>query len=346
MQSLYSRFIKPILFRLDPEHAHELTVEMGLWASQFALTRSIFSSFQLKESEQAPFDWKGLHFPNRVGLAAGFDKNATMIPLMKMLGFGFLELGSITAQSSNGNAKPRLFRLPKDEAIINRMGLNNDGADCITNRIKLLNEDFPIGINIAKTHSPKILGDLAIQDYVYSFIKAEPVADYITLNISCPNTEEGKTFEDKETLKTLLSAIKNVRKTSKPVLIKLSVDLGKSLLKELVELSLNFGIDGFVCSNTSAKRLQLISPKYDVEVIGRGGLSGKPIFEKSIERVKWVREFAPNSLVIGVGGIFCGNDAKKYIEAGADLVQVYSGLIYKGSTLIKEINQTLKKVYF
>lgn len=343
MQTLYTRFIKPFLFKLDPEHAHELTVEVGLWVSKFALTRGAFSSFKLSKNEQASFDWKGLHFPNRVGLAAGFDKNATMISLMKQLGFGFLELGSITAQSSNGNPKPRLFRLPKDEAIINRMGLNNDGADCITSRIGKLNETFPIGVNIAKTHSPKILGDLAIQDYVYSFIKTEPVSDYITLNISCPNTEEGKTFEDKVTLKTLLSAIQNVRKTTKPVLIKLSVDLDKFLLKELVELSLDFKIDGFVCSNTSAKREQLISPKYDVELIGKGGLSGKPIFIKSLERVKWVREFAPNSLIIGVGGISSGNDAQKYIEAGANLVQVYSGLIYKGPFLIKEINQTLKK---
>lgn len=336
--NFYQQVVKPILFKFDPEFTHELTVKSGLLASHFDF---IFSEFVTTQSSNSTFEYKNLKFSNRVGLAAGFDKNATYIPLMKKLGFGYLEIGSITAEPSFGNQKPRLFRLPQDLALINRMGLNNDGAVEIMERLGKIEVDIPIGVNIAKTHSPKILGDLAIQDYCFSFEKAEPLADYITINISCPNTEEGKTFEEPEALKDLLFAIKEKREKKIPLLVKLSPDNNFTVLEQLIQICMDAEIDGFVCSNTSALRSNLTSSNSLIEQIGRGGLSGKPILDKSLNTVKQVRNLAPNAMIIGVGGITTPDDAIRYIDYGADLIQVYSGLVYQGPILVKQIRERI-----
>lgn len=344
MKNLYSTIAKPILFRLDPEIAHELTVETGLLVAKIPIIRDwVFQFFTSSSSPKLGFTWKGLHFPNRVGLAAGFDKNARYMPLMQRLGFGFLEIGSITAQASNGNQKPRLFRLPTDNALINRMGLNNEGADSIIKRLQDFEHHYPIGINIAKTHSTKILGEAAIQDYVQSFLLAQSVADYITINISCPNTEEGKTFEDPDTLRDLLTAIYQQKKTEKPILVKLSVDLEDSQLKELLSVCQHFNVDGYVCSNTSSQRKNLSTDLKTIEQIGKGGLSGKPIHQKSVDLVKRVKAFQSSAFVIGVGGIESPETAIHFLDAGADLIQIYTGLVYYGPELVKDINSAILK---
>jgi dihydroorotate dehydrogenase len=339
MKNFYSAYAKPLLFKLDPELAHELTVEMGLKAAQLPILRDwVFQPYECMNLPQLAFTWKGLHFPNRIGLAAGFDKNARFMPLMERLGFGFLEIGSITALQSSGNSKPRLFRLPADYALINRMGLNNDGAEVIMNRLHQFEHKYPIGVNIAKTHSAKILGDAAIEDYLKSFSLAEHIADYITINISCPNTEEGKTFEDPDTLNRLLSVIIKNKQTNKPILVKLSVDLNANQLQELITVCSSYKIDGYVCSNTSSQRFQLKTNLKTVKEIGKGGLSGNPIHQKSVELVRQVKSQQPNSLVIGVGGIDSPESAIHFIDAGADLIQLYTGLIYYGPQLVKDIN--------
>lgn len=339
--NFYADIVKPVLFNLDPEFAHELTVHTGVAFSDWPL----FSMFRAVESTQSQFHYKNLRFSNRVGLAAGFDKNAHYFPLMQQLGFGFLEIGSVTAQASEGNPKPRLFRLPTDAALINRMGLNNEGAFAITQRLSAKKPVVPFGINIAKTHSPSILGDAAIADYTQSFILSEPIADYITLNISCPNTEEGKTFEEPEALFNLLSSIKKHRTSAKPIFIKLSPDNTAEITKELVKISLSFEMDGFICSNTSSKREHLATPSQEINAIGKGGLSGKPILEKSIAMISLVKSFAPDSVLIGVGGICEPNDALRYVDSGADLIQVYTGMIYYGPALIRDIRTKLVTYY-
>lgn len=344
MKNLYSTLAKPLLFKLDPEFAHEITIETGLLLAKIPIIREWFFPFYSSSSSpKLSFNWRGLHFPNRVGLAAGFDKNARYMPLMQRLGFGFLEIGSITAQASNGNQKPRLFRLPADHALINRMGLNNEGAEIIIKRLQNFDHHYPIGINIAKTHSTKIVGEIAIQDYVQSFLMAESVADYITINISCPNTEEGKTFEEPETLRDLLTAIYQNKNTEKPLLVKLSVDLQETQLKELLSVCQHFNVDGYVCSNTSSQRKNLSTDQRTIEEIGKGGLSGKPIHQKSVDLVKQVKALQPSAFVIGVGGIESPETALHFLDAGADLIQIYTGLIYYGPELVKDINSAILK---
>lgn len=337
----YQNLIKPLLFRLDPENAHDSTLIFAKIANENFILRSLAHRIYYYQSDLIKQNILGLTFPSPIGLAAGFDKNALIAPIFYDLGFGFVEVGSITAQPSDGNPKPRAFRLPNDHALINRMGLNNEGVDKIAERIASTVSLIPLGINIAKTHNPNILGDDAIRDYVYSYQKVQQVADYITLNISCPNTAEGKTFEQKDALKELLSEISNIRQTaSPPTLVKFSVDLNRSELQELIEICEDYSIQGYVATNTSAKRFNLKTPQSVLNRIGRGGLSGRPIHSKSTQIIKWIHDVTGDSkTIIGVGGIDSFTSALEKIRAGANLIQVYTGLLYEGPGLIKNINQ-------
>jgi len=303
------------------------------------LAKSLYNYQSAKLSQQI---W-GLTFRNPIGLAAGFDKNGQIPEIMEALGFGFVEVGSITANPNTGNPKPRAFRLPKDRAIINRMGLNNDGAQTVVKRLKNKKLSIPLGINIAKTHDPKIMGDAAIQDYVQSFNEAKKVADYITVNISCPNTTEGKTFEDPAALDELLSALK-IRDDARvvPTTVKFSSDLTKNKLLQLLEICENHRIHGYVACNTSSSRKGLQTSESELDDIGRGGLSGKPIANKSVQIVEWISEATKGQKpIIGVGGIDDFSTALKMLLAGADLLQMYTGLIYEGPGLVKSINRQL-----
>lgn len=328
---------------MDAEEAHEFTMQWGQRANESSFLQWLANSVYYYENPSLGQTIDGLYFPNPVGLAAGFDKNGLITKALEALGFGFIEVGSITAKPSKGNPKPRAFRLVKDKALINRMGLNNHGAVEVCHRLQQQACNIPIGINVAKTHDPSILGDAAILDYQQSFKQANKVADYITVNISCPNTEEGKTFEEEGPLRELLSALlETERLSTQPIYVKFSVDLAQKDLQKLVEICLEFNVHGFVATNTSTSREDLKHPQQALQDIGRGGLSGNPLAERSTQTIKWIREASEGKkTIIGVGGIDSGKEAQRKIEAGADLIQVYTGLVYQGPALIKDINRHL-----
>lgn len=344
---LYKKIIQPLLFRLDAEQAHDYTHRLGSEISDNAALLSVFNSFFESGKNGLHQKILGLSFDSPVGLAAGFDKNAHLMPIMQAIGFGFVEIGSITAHASVGNPKPRLIRLPQDSALINRMGLNNDGAEVVTKRIRHVKAalSIPLGINIAKTHNPKILGDAAIRDYITSFTLAEGVADYININISCPNTEEGKTFEDPVALKELIQAVNEVKSGLTPVFMKLSADLSLSELDVLLDLCEWGNVDGYVLTNTSSKRNALDTESIKkAEQFGRGGLSGNPLYSSMITLIGHTyKRINGKKPIIAVGGIDSPEKVLNAIQNGASLVQIYTGLIYEGPFLVNRINQSLQK---
>ncbi len=352
ISAIYKHLIRPQLFEMDAEKAHDRACDLIKRVQQWDAVREITGLFADNKKEADAVEWQNLRFPGPVGLAAGFDKNATLIPLLQNSSFGFLEIGSITARAASGNPKPRMFRLPDDQAVINRMGLNNAGSEAIVERIQQLRNDpglkVPLGVNIAKSPTGNLSGDDAIQDYATSFRLAAPVADYITINISCPNTGDGKSFEDPEPLKKLLKTISGLREfNSVPVLVKISNDITSENLSEIVSISADFGISGFVATNTSTSRDKLKTPWLKLKQMGDGGLSGAPIRDKATELVKGIRELAgPDKLIIGVGGISSGDNAVERLEAGADLVQVYTGLIYEGPMFPAQINARIRDEAF
>ncbi|NND71427.1 MAG: quinone-dependent dihydroorotate dehydrogenase [Rhodothermales bacterium] len=348
--------VKPILFRMGPEAAHSL-VTGGVRATQSFVPPIIHPVYSYDRPELKQFLWR-VFFASPVGLAAGFDKNATMARALSSLGFGFLEVGSVTAKPSKGNPRPRLFRLESDKALINRMGLNNHGAERIARRIKRIKHKgyAPLGINIAKTHDGDIVGEAAIDDFRESFRILSPLADYVTLNISCPNTKEGTTFEEPAALTELLDAIFELRRemnSEVPVLVKLAPPLSDkvvfdSLIEEIVSVCIEKGVHGFVASNTAPDRKNLKTSSARLQKIGSGGLSGRPLFKRSTMLVNYIYSRVDRKVpIIGVGGIDSAEAAFEKILAGASLVQVYTGLVYKGPRLVKSIKsgmyQLLKK---
>lgn len=342
---MYKPLLRPILFRFKSDIVHEFTVKWASKASESGTARSIAHLLYDYQSPKLKQEILGLTFRNPVGLAAGFDKNGTLSPIIEALGFGYTEIGSITAEANIGNPKPRSFRLARDLSIINRMGLNNDGSATICKRLKNLNLSIPLGVNIAKTHNPAITGEDALHDYQQSFLLAKEVADYITLNISCPNTREGKTFEDPETLARLLDFLQIGNDSSiPPVFVKFSVDIDKTKLLELIDVTRRYSVSGYVAVNTSNRRDNLQSSDRRLSKIGKGGLSGKAITQRSNEVIRQIFEVTRGEKpIIGVGGIFSATDAIDKIKSGADLIQVYTGLVYEGPSLVKKINKGIEK---
>jgi dihydroorotate dehydrogenase len=349
---MYSHF-QSLLFRLDPERAHNIALTAGRVAQDvFPFLLESRFTFAHPALHTSLF---GKHFTNPVGLAAGIDKNAVLIPLWRKLGFGFVEVGSVSARKCRGNERPRAFRLPDDRAIINRMGLNNQGASRISRRISRYagTRAFPIGVNLAKTHDPSIEGDAAIADFCLSFRTMAPLADYIVLNISCPNTAEGKTFEDPNVLDDLLRAIARERRELSrylPLMVKLAPPLTDnfvldSLIDEQVMVSLAHGVNGFIATNTASDRQHVRSSESLVEKIGPGGLSGPPIESRSTQLVRYLyRKTGGRLPVIGVGGINSAETAYAKIRAGASLVQLFTGLVYEGPGLIRSIKEGLVRL--
>ncbi len=331
------------MFSKNAESAHDWAIEMSSWANQSELIRIFVETLYDSPNKGLEKELFGLTFPNPVGLAAGFDKNGVTPLAMQAIGFGFVEIGSITAKPSDGNPKPRAFRLPDDRSLINRMGLNNEGAHQIVNRLKGYKLNIPMGVNIAKTNDSTIHGDAAIEDYKISYDLAHSVADYITINISCPNTGEGKTFEDPAALEALLKGL-DISKNKVPSLVKFSVDTKKKNLEQLVQLCERFGVDGYVATNTSSTRDNLKTDQEILDEIGNGGLSGHAISQKSTQIVSWLNEFLQGSKpIIGVGGIDSLEAAIEKMEAGADLIQIYTGMVYEGPGLVKQIKSGLQK---
>ncbi|MBO6620445.1 MAG: quinone-dependent dihydroorotate dehydrogenase [Balneola sp.] len=337
---LYKNLLKPVIFKKDAEEAHDLAIKISSAANYSVLLQALASIIYGGGKNIEKKYW-GLKFKNPIGLAAGFDKNGTTPKAMEALGFGFVEIGSITAKPSKGNPKPRAFRLPDDNSLINRMGLNNEGTDVIIDRLKDQNLSIPLGVNIAKTNDASIHGKDAISDYTYSYEKALSVADYITVNISCPNTGEGKTFEDPEALTSLLKNL-NPSANEIPTLVKFSVDTEKKVLQKLVDICENYNIAGYVATNTSSSRDDLNTKKSALSAIGNGGLSGAAISRKSDAVISTLYEILQGSKpIIGVGGIDSVESAQRKVDAGANLLQIYTGLVYEGPGLIKKLkNET------
>ncbi len=349
---MYTSLIRPLLFQLDPEKAHHVATRLG---TAFCSLPGAGTRLVLRYEDHWPRleqETLGMRFPNPVGIAAGFDKNAAYTELLRFMGFGYAEFGSITAKASPGNPQPRLFRLKKDRALINRMGLNNDGADAVCRHIREkktaaphLFENFPCGINIAKTHDPAITGDDAIRDYVTSYGYARTVADYITINISCPNTREGKTFEDKTALTELLEGLGEARKNGDPpLLVKFSPDTKSSVSDGLVAVCEQYAVRGYILTNTSSRREGLRTPGDQLEKIGAGGLSGAPLFPGTLNRIaRFRRQLPDDRILIACGGIDTPKKAMELLSAGANLLQVYTGLIYQGPALVAKINDYLMR---
>lgn len=343
--------LRSLLFHLEAEQAHRLT--LGIARSLQPLSPWLVRPFLAFEDPALAVTCWGITFPNPIGLAAGMDKNARLVRFWEALGFGFVEVGSVSARPSPGNPRPRLFRLPEDRALINRMGLNNDGAVRIAQRLSHLRHSRPIGINLAKTHDPRVLGEAAIMDFCESFRRLAPLADYVTLNISCPNTAEGKTFEDPGALEALLQAIFATRRDlglSVPVLLKLSPPpsgqtIFDSLLEEIVAVAKTYGIAGFVATNTAADRQGLRTDPAVLARIGPGGLSGAPLTHRARSLLFYLYRLTDGQLpLISVGGIDSAEEAYVRIRAGASLVQLYTSLVYEGPKLVRRIKQGLLRL--
>ena len=348
------RLLRPLLFRLDAERAHYLGMRAAsLGARAPRLTRALLAMHDDRLRQRV---W-GLDFPNPVGLAAGFDKNAERVAFWVAMGFGFCEVGSVTAHPSAGNPRPRAFRLPADRALINRMGLNNQGAAAVAGRLVRLapeHRTLPVGVNVAKTHDPSILGEAALDDFAFSVRQVAPLADYLALNVSCPNTAEGKTFEDPAALEALLAHVMPVRDEVAPrvpVLVKLSPPGGASgamdtgVVGELVDISLRHGAAGFIASNTASDRHGLVTDAARLAAIGGGGLSGRPIASRALDLVGHLHRMTDARVpIIGVGGIDSPEAAYERIRAGASLIQVYTGLVYEGPGLVRRINEGLLRL--
>ena len=341
---MYS-FIRALLFTQDPEKVH-LQVMNNLQKWYQKNPNHLFLKNFKNYSKYLSIKKMGITFANPIGLAAGFDKNAEWLTFLEKLGFGFIEVGSVTAKPCQGNPQPRLFRLPKDKALLNRMGLNNEGADIIAEKLKNRKTQIPIGVNIAKTNDPNIYDQNAISDILYSYNKLAPVADYITLNISCPNTIEKKTFEEPGSLNELLGEITSARNQlfkSIPILIKLSPVNVPSMIDPLIEVALNHSIDGVVIANTVNNLPKLKTSTNILKKIGSGGLSGKPLQKLVDPMIKHIRKLSSTLNIIGTGGIDSTSDIKLKMQKGADLVQMYTGFVYQGPFAI---NRMLKDLSF
>ncbi|MFA5948173.1 MAG: quinone-dependent dihydroorotate dehydrogenase [Candidatus Gracilibacteria bacterium] len=340
---LYKYFAKPIFFLIDPEDIHNIMIIFGRFLGSNLLFRAIvkfFFGYSNKILEQKIL---GVNFENPIGLAAGFDKSAQIIKLMKDTGFGFTEVGSITGEKCFGNPKPRLWRLKKSKGLVINYGLKNDGAEKIYSRLKNKKFPLPVFISIAKTNC-KATAEMqqGIKDYLKSYKIFENIGDFDVLNISCPNAFGGEPFTKPENLKALLAEIKKIR-TKKPILLKMPVDISDEQLDKIIEISREYKVDGFICSNLTKKR---DNPKIiDKDVPAVGSISGKPIEEFSNHAIEYIyKKTSTEFLIIGTGGVFSAEDAYKKIKLGASLVQLITGMIFEGPNLISEINQGIAEL--
>ncbi|WP_207435471.1 quinone-dependent dihydroorotate dehydrogenase [Sabulibacter ruber] len=340
---MYKNLIRPLLFQLDPEKVHHLTTSALKSAYQVPLAKSISRGmFQVTDQrlERKVF---GLTFPNPVGLAAGFDKDARLIDEFAEMGFGFIEIGTLTPKAQAGNPKPRLFRLPQDGAIINRMGFNNEGVEKAVERLRSRKSSVIVGGNIGKNKVTP--NEQALQDYLYCFDALYDVVDYFVVNVSSPNTPDLRALQEKEPLRELLSNLQNRNQGKakpKPLLLKIAPDLNKAQLDDIVEIAVQTNLSGVIGTNTTISRAGLSTHARTVEEMGAGGLSGKPLTKASTEVLRYLRQQLPEAIrLVGVGGIMTPEDALEKLSAGADLIQLYTGFIYEGPWLIKQINQRL-----
>ena len=342
---MYKLLIRPILFLFDPEKVHYFTFSLIRILCKIPFVASVFRSLYQVKNKKLERKLFGLTFTNPVGLAAGFDKNAVLYNELANFGFGFIEIGTVTPKGQLGNPKKRLFRLKDDQGIINRMGFNNDGVEEAIKNLKKNKHKVIIGGNIGKNTETKL--EDYTQDYLDVFKDLHPFVDYFVLNVSCPNVGSHAKLNDKDYLLELITECQsqnNLFKIKKPILLKIAPDLNNSQLDEIIELVAETKIDGVIASNTSTIRDNLNASKERLQEIGNGGVSGQPIKDQSTQVIKYLADTSNKSFpIIGVGGIHSAEDALEKLDAGADLVQVYTGFIYEGPGLIKKINNALLK---
>ncbi|MCF8329693.1 MAG: quinone-dependent dihydroorotate dehydrogenase [Crocinitomicaceae bacterium] len=341
---LYNLF-RSLVFLLPAEKAHYFTVNLLKLSLKVPFSKLLFKKLFCLESPLIQRTVFGIDFPNPIGLAAGFDKNATCFNEMEYCGFGFVEIGTVTPLAQDGNDKPRLFRLKKDKAIINRMGFNNNGmAEAVENlKRKSPGSKLIIGGNIGKNKITS--NENAIDDYIVSFKALFDYVDYFVVNVSSPNTPDLRALQEKEPLKKILAALQLVNEsypTKKPLLLKIAPDLSNEQLDDIVEIMLELKMDGIVATNTTIQRTGLVADDLQVEKIGAGGLSGKPLSQRSTEVIRYIHQKSKGAFpIMGVGGIDSVEDALEKLDAGATLLQIYTGFIYEGPMLNKRINKAI-----
>lgn len=342
MGGIYKNLIRPIMFGLDAETAHEI----GIKSLRLGLATGIAQRVAADryQSSLGPCEVFGLRFDNPLGVAAGFDKNGIVVNQLAALGFGFVEVGTVTLHPQKGNEKPRMFRLPEDRALINRLGFNNDGAEAVTSRLKDLERRCVVGVNIGKNKD--VPNEDAVENYLAVFDLVHPVADYITVNISSPNTPNLRDLQHGENLEELLGTVTDrnrAKQNSKPILVKIAPDLRESDIESIVDTCLRKGIAGIIATNTTISRDGLKTR--EVERFGAGGLSGRPLTARSNEVISKIYRNSKGKLpIIGVGGIFTPEDAFDKIAVGASLLQAYTGFVYGGPAFASDINAGLAQL--
>jgi dihydroorotate dehydrogenase len=343
---VYRSLVRPLLFRLPPETAHELALHSLSLLPPKIVARRYASGPTL------PITRFGLTFENPVGLAAGFDKNGIALPALTALGFGFIEAGTVTFHAQPGNPRPRLFRLPEDRALINRAGFNNNGAAAFVKRVERQRPNCVLGVSIGKSKITPL--EEANEDYLSSFELVYDVADYVAVNVSSPNTPQLRDLQQSEQLSSLVTELQAFNRTLQelhqrerpmPLLVKISPDLSREQLEDVVDVLVRLRVDGIIATNTTIARNDLRTEQQEVAKLGEGGVSGGPLKERSTRMVVDLYRLTGGKVpIVGVGGIFTAEDAWEKIAAGASLVQLYTGFIYRGPGIVREINEGLERI--
>jgi dihydroorotate dehydrogenase len=345
---MYKSIIRPFFFLIDAEKVHHLVVSMVKIIHLIPGLRFLLKPVFNYSDSILEYQVAGMTFKNRIGLAAGFDKNADFYNEFSLFGFSFIEIGTVTPLPQTGNPQPRLFRLIDDRALINRMGFNNKGLQYAVERLATRNHSVIIGGNIGKNTATDNTN--AVHDYVKCFNGLYDHVDYISINVSCPNIEGLGNLQEYDTLNTILAGImreRSKRNLRKPVFLKISPDLSFSHIDEVLELYRKSGLDGIIATNTTTNRDHLKTAEKTVSSIGNGGLSGAPLKNRTLEVIRYICKQSKNEIpVIGVGGIITPEDALDMIKAGASLVQIYTGFIYEGPFLVKRINKVLASYFY
>ena len=339
---MYKLLLRPILFCFDPERVHNVTFKLIKFLHFIPGIGLLIKSIYVNKNKGLEKNILGINFPNPIGLAAGFDKNAKLYKELSNFGFGFIEIGTVTPNAQPGNAKKRVFRITQDSGIINRMGINNEGAISTIKRLKK-NKSVIIGGNIGKnTTTPN---ENALKDYIYNFNELHPYVNYFVVNVSCPNVKEFTQLQDKKFLLELATKLEKInasKKKRKPILLKISPELNNDQLDEIIEIISISAFDGVVATNTTTLRNNLKTTSSKINAIGNGGLSGKPLKQSSTYVIRYLSEKSNQSFpIIGVGGIHSAEDAIEKLNAGADLIQLYTGFIYEGPVLLQKINKLI-----
>lgn len=339
---IYKKIVKPIFFKIDPEKIHDIIVSVGNNFGKIVIIRKFLSLIFNYENEMLKQNVCGISFKNPIGLAAGFDKDAKLMQVLPSVGFGFEEIGSVTAKPCKGNLGKRLWRIPKYNSLVVYYGLKNQGVRVIEKKLKNKKFKFPIGISIAKTNCRETVDSkVGLEDYLTSFVQLQNYADYITINISCPNSYGGEDFASPELLNELLREIE-IRNQDKPIFLKISPELTNEHINQIIDVCEKYKVAGFVISNLIKNRDKINIPKEEFEKVGVGGISGKVLQKKSNELISYVyKKTNGKYIIIGCGGIFDANDAYEKIKNGATLVQLITGMIFEGPAIIKKINKEL-----